>query len=93
MHIHTFRLRILKVGATISKHARYIIFEFSASASEDWARFRRQLAPAALALPSLPSEHSRQQRTPHTAQTARRRFASGTGTGQRAPLRFPRAWS
>ena len=43
MHIHTFRLRILKVGATISKHARYIIFEFSASASEDWARFRRHL--------------------------------------------------
>ena len=26
MHIHTFRLRILKVGATIFKRARYIIF-------------------------------------------------------------------
>ena len=44
MHISTFRLRILKVGTTIFKHARYIIFEFSASASEDWARFRRHFA-------------------------------------------------
>ena len=43
MHIHTFKLRILKVGATIFKRARYIIFEFSASASEDWARFKRHL--------------------------------------------------
>ena len=43
MHINTFRLRILKVGAAIFKHARHIIFEFSASASEDWARFRNHL--------------------------------------------------
>ena len=43
MHINTFRLRILKVGATIFKHARYITFEFSTFASEDWARFRKHL--------------------------------------------------
>ena len=44
MHINTFRLRILKVGATIFKNARYTIFEFSVSAREDWARFRRHFA-------------------------------------------------
>ena len=44
MHINTFRLRILKVGTTIFKHARHINVAFSASASEDWARFRKHLS-------------------------------------------------
>lgn len=39
LHIYTFRVRVLKVGATIARHARYIIFRIAPSAVQAWRRF------------------------------------------------------
>ena len=39
MHISTFRLRVLKVGAKVAKHARYITIHACSSALPAWQRF------------------------------------------------------
>ena len=39
MHISTFRLRVLTVGANISKHARYITIHACSAALHAWQRF------------------------------------------------------
>ena len=96
MHIHTFRLRILKVGATISKHAA----TSSLSSPLPRARIGRDsggTCPGCVGIASLPSEHSRQQRTPHTAQTARDDSRQGpvraNGTITLSPTPFQRVFT
>ena len=39
MHIRTFRLHMLKVGATVVRHGRYLIFRIAQSAVEAWRQF------------------------------------------------------
>lgn len=39
MHIRTFRLHVLKVGATVVRHGRYLIFRIAQSAVQAWQRF------------------------------------------------------
>ena len=39
MHIRTFRLQVLKVGATVVRHGRYLIFRIAQSAVEAWRQF------------------------------------------------------
>ncbi len=39
MQIHTFRLHLLKVGATIARHSRYVTFSIALSAEQLWIRF------------------------------------------------------
>ena len=38
LHIRTFREQVLKVGATIARHGRYIRFRIAQSAVEAWKR-------------------------------------------------------
>jgi len=39
MQINTFRLRLLKVGATIARHSRYVTFSIALSAEQLWICF------------------------------------------------------
>jgi len=39
LHIRTFRLYVLKVGATIVRHGRYLIFRIAQSAVAAWRQF------------------------------------------------------
>ena len=39
MQVHTFRLHLLKVGATIARHSRYVTFSIALSAEQLWIRF------------------------------------------------------
>jgi len=39
MHLRTFRLQVLKVGATLARHARYVTFYIALSAVQAWKRF------------------------------------------------------
>jgi len=39
MHLRTFRLQVLKVGATLARHARYVTFYIALSAVQAWTRF------------------------------------------------------
>ena len=39
LHIHSFRLQLLKVGASLARHGRYVTFYIAASAVQAWQRF------------------------------------------------------
>ncbi len=39
MQITTFRLHLLKVGATLARHSRYVTFSIALSAEQLWIRF------------------------------------------------------
>ena len=39
MHLRTFRLQVLKVGATLAHHARYVTFCIALSTVQAWKRF------------------------------------------------------
>ncbi len=43
MHLRTFRLQVLKVGATLARHARYVTFYIALSAVQAWKRFWEHL--------------------------------------------------
>ena len=45
MHLRTFRLQVLKVGATLAHHARYVAFYIALSAAQAWKRSWEQLRP------------------------------------------------
>jgi len=52
MHLRIFRLQVLKVGATLARHARYVTFYIALSAMQAWKRFWEHLRP--LHWPSVP---------------------------------------
>ena len=72
MHISTFRLRVLKVGAKVARHARYIPIHACSTALHAWQRFLNHFKQ--FHWHSLVS-------TPHTASPIHGRgtFAPGTG--------------
>ena len=39
LHIHSFRLYLLKIGATLTRHGRYATFSIAKSAVQAWQRF------------------------------------------------------
>ncbi len=43
IHLRTFRLQVLKVGATLARHARYVTFYIALSAVQAWKRFWERL--------------------------------------------------
>ena len=45
LHIRTFRLQVLKVGATLARHSRYATFYIAQSAVKAWKRLWKHLEP------------------------------------------------
>ncbi|MXW15746.1 MAG: IS1380 family transposase [Rhodothermaceae bacterium] len=45
LHLHSFRLYLLKIGATLARHGRYAIFSIAKSAEPMWQRFWDHFQP------------------------------------------------